>query len=665
MADNKRRGRFGRGSDESASQSIFDLFEPPPDEPENGSFGPVPIVRDDEDLDLTDSEVVESAAAAEAEAAGLRHWTEPPTGQVPAAFAATTSSTADEVRGPSWRGEEPSWDGPDLSDVFGDTEAVTHRRRAIHFDEQPAPAPEAAQSRRRPPRRLDAAPSVFDEAPKTRPADRPVIDDRPEPRRQPARRRPLAESPVGERPVPAAEPRHPRPEPPSRPDPIRPEPPSRPDPIRAEVPRPDAGRLDPTRPLPAPESRPAPSRPAPPPPGPPVADDDPSVVRARRQQPADRSPEAPPAPRPSALDEATQTSPVPARRRGAHDLPSRPAGGSPSPASPDRGVPLPERPGRAAPPAPVRTEESARLLADLEESPRLLPDPGDPGDAELAAEYYGDDIDRDGRSLIQSTAVGLVLVGVVVATLLVGGPGPTVILTAVLAMLAVMELFNAMRVAGLRPATLLGLVGSVALPISAYLRGDAGYPLVVGLAVVFGMLWYLTGADTERPVLNLGLTFTGVLWIGGLAGFAALMVRGEGGTGLLLATILITATSDTLSYLGGMAYGTRSFHSASPSKTWEGTITGFFGALFMGLVLGVIDVIDVFSGEFMALIVMSGVIGLLAPIGDLAESLVKRDLGLKDMGSILPGHGGILDRVDALLFALPGAYYVAVVYQLI
>ncbi|MGI9616551.1 MAG: phosphatidate cytidylyltransferase, partial [Acidimicrobiales bacterium] len=245
------------------------------------------------------------------------------------------------------------------------------------------------------------------------------------------------------------------------------------------------------------------------------------------------------------------------------------------------------------------------------------------------------------------------------------GPIPTMVLIGVLTFVAVMELFNAMRLAGLRPATLLGLVGATALPAASYVRGDAGFPLVIGLAVVFGMLWYLTGADTERPVLNLGLTFLGILWIGALASFGALMVRAEDGVGLLLAAIIVTAASDTFAYLGGRAYGTKPFHSASPNKTWEGTITGFVGALLAGTAIGVTNLIGVFDGQFVSVVVLAAVVGLLAPIGDLAESLVKRDLGVKDMGTLLPGHGGILDRVDGLLFALPGAYYVAVVYSLI
>lgn len=331
------------------------------------------------------------------------------------------------------------------------------------------------------------------------------------------------------------------------------------------------------------------------------------------------------------------------------------------------------RAAKAAPapaPAPARRADASQPPAERAAAPRPEARPVRQIEAnELDYEEYDelyDDYDEEsqGRSFSKSVLVGLGL-AIAVFVVLRFGPIPTMVMIGVLTLLAVMELFNAMRVAGLRPATLLGLVGAVALPAATYVRGDAAYPLVIGLAVVFGMLWYLTGADTERPVLNLGLTLTGILWVGGLAAFGALMVRAEDGVGLLLATIVITAASDSLAYIGGKAYGTKGFHGASPNKTWEGTITGFFGALFAGLVMGVTDVIGVFDGQFVSVMVFAAVVGILAPIGDLAESLIKRDLGIKDMGTLLPGHGGVLDRVDGLLFALPGAYYVAVVYQLI
>ena len=269
-----------------------------------------------------------------------------------------------------------------------------------------------------------------------------------------------------------------------------------------------------------------------------------------------------------------------------------------------------------------------------------------------------------GRNIPKAIGVGLALAGVVLAAMWLG-PYPTLLVVVVLALLAVLELYNAMRLAGLRPATLLGIVGTVAAPAAAYYRGDAAFPLIVALAVVFGTLWYLVGADTERPVLNLSLTLLGVFWVGGLAAFAALMLRLDGGIQLLLATIIITVASDTMAYVGGRAYGSRPFHHASPNKTWEGTVTGFAGAVFAGFAIGVTDMGTIWDGNLVAAIVLGAVVGCLAPMGDLAESVVKRDLGVKDMGTLLPGHGGVLDRMDALLFALPGAYYLALVYGII
>ena len=126
MADNKRRGRFGKGSQDDANQSIFDLFEPPPEQDDTASFGKIPVIRDEESLDLTDAAFVESQASAQAEAAGLAHWTEPATGQIPASLGSDRAGT--EVKGPSWQGEDPNWEGADLADVFADTDAITHDR---------------------------------------------------------------------------------------------------------------------------------------------------------------------------------------------------------------------------------------------------------------------------------------------------------------------------------------------------------------------------------------------------------------------------------------------------------------------------------------------------------------------------------------------------------
>ncbi|MDH4279214.1 MAG: phosphatidate cytidylyltransferase, partial [Acidimicrobiia bacterium] len=265
-----------------------------------------------------------------------------------------------------------------------------------------------------------------------------------------------------------------------------------------------------------------------------------------------------------------------------------------------------------------------------------------------------------GRSLPQAIGAAAVMAGVVLAALWIG-PQAMMVVVCAAALLAVIELFNAMRLAGLRPATLLGLLATVGFPVAAYFRGDVAFTVVMALSVVFGMLWYLAGADHERPVLNLSLTILGVLWIGGCGAFAAMILRqDEFGVQLLLSTIVIAVVSDTMAYFGGRAFGRRPFHSASPNKTWEGTMTGFVFAVFCAFAMAVMPFSTMWDGRFLGALALGAVVGVMTPMGDLAESLVKRDLGVKDMGTIVPGHGGLLDRIDGLLFALPGAYFLAV-----
>ncbi len=276
----------------------------------------------------------------------------------------------------------------------------------------------------------------------------------------------------------------------------------------------------------------------------------------------------------------------------------------------------------------------------------------------------GDAEDGGGRNIPQAIAVGVILGGLALLAFQLGAAA-TITLICAICVLAAVELFNSMRLAGLHPATLLGIVASAALPLAIYHRGEPGYVLVSALTVVFGALWYLVGADSHRPALNLGMTFLGVQWVGGMASFAALLIlAGDPGIDIILAAVIVTVVFDTAAYAGGRVFGSHPFHAASPNKTWEGTVIGVAGAVLAGFIVGILE-ISPFSGDLLHAILLGAVVGILAPIGDLAESMVKRDLGVKDMGTLLPGHGGVLDRLDGLLFVLPGVYYLARVLELI
>lgn len=186
-------------------------------------------------------------------------------------------------------------------------------------------------------------------------------------------------------------------------------------------------------------------------------------------------------------------------------------------------------------------------------------------------------------------------------------------------------------------------------------------PTVLFLTTAVCLLWYLVGAAHETPVMNIGVTLLGVLWVGLFGSFAGLMLAlGDDGTGILLAAILGTVGYDVGGLFIGKNAGRQPLSAASPNKTVEGLVGGCVVGFVVVVVLSTafgLGPIDSFSeGMLVGLAV-----ALAAPLGDLCESLVKRDLGVKDMGSILPGHGGLLDRFDGLLFALPAVYLLATV----
>ena len=126
----------------------------------------------------------------------------------------------------------------------------------------------------------------------------------------------------------------------------------------------------------------------------------------------------------------------------------------------------------------------------------------------------------------------------------------------------------------------------------------------------------------------------------------------------LLFTLLTTFAVDTGAYLVGRAVGRRPMAlSISPNKTWEGSIGGFFSAVLAALALGLVFDLDIATWQ---LAVIGAVVGVVAQCGDLLESKLKRIADVKDSGSIIPGHGGLLDRLDSLLFSLPAVYYLIV-----
>ena len=221
------------------------------------------------------------------------------------------------------------------------------------------------------------------------------------------------------------------------------------------------------------------------------------------------------------------------------------------------------------------------------------------------------------------------------------------------------EAFAVLRRAGWRPATLLGLVGTISLMVGAYTKGVAALPLVLVLIVAFTLMWYLFGVERGSAVAGTASTMLVIGWVALLGSFAGLLLSpstfpDRHGIAFLLGAIIATVANDVGALVVGRWVGSHQLApNISPNKTWE----GLFGGAVAAILVSTIAVGDIHPWTAANAALLGVVVAVVAPLGDLCESLLKRDLRLKDMGTLLPGHGGVLDRVDALIFVLPATYY--------
>ncbi|HUF67086.1 MAG TPA: phosphatidate cytidylyltransferase [Longimicrobiales bacterium] len=268
--------------------------------------------------------------------------------------------------------------------------------------------------------------------------------------------------------------------------------------------------------------------------------------------------------------------------------------------------------------------------------------------------------------------VGVAAVGIPVAVLLVWfGGWPMGITLALLAAIGATELFAMGEALGIRPFRPLGAALAAGLVVFATdqggFRGAAPYQFgaVVGVAFVAGLACVALRKANERPLECASITLFAPVYVGGGLAFAALL-RGLDpagsswlGAAFVAYPLTVTWVGDTAAYFGGMRWGRRKLSPAiSPNKTVEGAIAGFAGSVAVGALFGWL-VFDMWHGTGIGAAL--GAVGAMlispaAQVGDLAESLFKRQAGMKDSGRLLPGHGGVMDRFDAVLMALPVAY---------
>ncbi len=269
-----------------------------------------------------------------------------------------------------------------------------------------------------------------------------------------------------------------------------------------------------------------------------------------------------------------------------------------------------------------------------------------------------------GRDAGAGTGIGIrVGTGIAVAIVALAafkvGTVTSLILSLVVVTFAAGECFAVLRRVGYHPATLLGLAGTISLMVGAYTKGVAALPLVMVLVTVFTLLWFLFGVERGSAVAGSAATLLTVGWVSLLGAYAGLLLSpstfpDRHGIAFLLGAIIATVANDVGALVVGRWIGSRPLApTISPNKTWEGLIGGAVITVVVSTVA--VGAIHPWTASRAALLGL--VVAVVAPLGDLSESLLKRDLRLKDMGKLLPGHGGVLDRVDALLFVLPATYY--------
>lgn len=296
-------------------------------------------------------------------------------------------------------------------------------------------------------------------------------------------------------------------------------------------------------------------------------------------------------------------------------------------------------PGHPRPDAPSAAQSGPGQLPQARVT--LLPTPG-----ETASEPG-----RAGRDLPVAIAVGVGLGVAIVVSLIVYRPAFLAIVLAAV-VISVWELTRALRTARVRPPLPPLMLGAVAMIVVTWLSGEGGLAVTTMLTVLAAIVWRLS----DGPVGYFRDASTAVLitmYVPLLACFAVLMLRPDDGAARIVTFIVVVVCSDVGGYVAGALFGKHPMSpTVSPKKSWE----GLGGSVLACMIGGMLLVVLALDGAWWQGLLYGAAIAVTATVGDLGESIVKRDLGLKDMSTLLPGHGGLMDRMDSLLPSAAVAY---------
>ncbi|WP_130176390.1 phosphatidate cytidylyltransferase [Cryobacterium sp. SO1] len=272
---------------------------------------------------------------------------------------------------------------------------------------------------------------------------------------------------------------------------------------------------------------------------------------------------------------------------------------------------------------------------------------------------------RTGRNLILATLIGLGLGGLMLVSL-VFIKSLFMILAVVVVAFTALELAEALRRAGRNVPRIPVIVSAVAVVPAAFYLGAGGQWLAMMAGIVFITLWRIAMLIVPAHRVPVGILLGDIgagfliqVYVVFLASFAILLVAQPDGEWWTLSFLLLVISADTAAYASGLSFGKHPMvPTISPKKTWE----GFAGAALATAVVGILLAVLMLGQPWWFGAVFGIVILVAATFGDLAESLIKRDLGIKDMSSWLPGHGGFLDRLDSILPSAAAAYALYLIF---
>ncbi|CAM4090867.1 phosphatidate cytidylyltransferase [Helcobacillus massiliensis] len=256
-----------------------------------------------------------------------------------------------------------------------------------------------------------------------------------------------------------------------------------------------------------------------------------------------------------------------------------------------------------------------------------------------------------GRNLPAAIGVGVVLCAILLGVFYLV-PALLPALVAIAAVLATLEVSHALGSANLRVPAAPLLVAAVGIVVCTTVYGADGMLISTAAGAVVLILWRAVEATGLMAIRDVVAGIFTLIWVPFLGSFTLLLAQQPSASHKLMLALLIPIASDTGGYIAGVLFGRHPMApTISPKKTWEGMagslLFGVAGGTAVGALLLPEELGALFGGVFGALIVV------ISTIGDLTESLLKRDLGIKDMGDLLPGHGGIMDRLDSILLAVP------------